>query len=466
VSSASSASRGAIRPAWVCETEEGPAEADGGGDIGLEDEEVDNNEEAAESGNRKAKHMLDPMLPSMSEVKEHELNHLPYRNWCPHCVRGRGKEMNHEKNKDTGEQGVAEYHMDYCFPGDASGQKLTILVVVERHTKMKRAIVVPTKGSTGKYAAKEVVDFIHQCGDKDRAVVLKSDQEPAIKFLLDDVCMARTGARTILEHAPVRSKGSNGVVERAVQTVEQYFRTLKSQLDERFGVRIDSKHPVLIWLCNYSMHVLNRLEVSADGKTAYERCKGKRGTVLGLEFGERVLWKYGQHGNFQNKLSARWGYGLFVGVRWVSNELIVMDKDTQKVKYVRTVRRVPEQQRWQVGDLEWVRSAPWNTGIEDAVADGDAPEFDFKHGPGTMLTESEIEGLRGQEVTKNIHRAHLKKTDFEKYGYTDRCGDPSWTTCTTAHRTMPPAHGEEPRGGRQDQERQSEAGGEKPEIEK
>ena len=108
-------------------------------------------------------------------------------------------------------------------------------------------------------------------------MVLKSDQEPAIKFLLDDVCMARTGARTILEHAPVRSKGSNGVVERAVQTVEQYFRTLKSQLDERFGVRIDSKHPVLIWLCNYSMHVLNRLEVSADGKTAYERYKGKRG---------------------------------------------------------------------------------------------------------------------------------------------------------------------------------------------
>ena len=119
----------------------------------------------------------------------------------------------------------------------------------------------------------------------------------------------------MVELAPVQSKGSNGMVERAVQTVEQYFRTLKSQLDERYGVKVDTRHPVLTWLCEYSMYLLNRLEVSKDGKTAYERCKGKQAKVLGLEFGEKVLWKYRLKGAHQEKLNARWGYGLFIGVQ-------------------------------------------------------------------------------------------------------------------------------------------------------
>ena len=271
----------AVRPLWVC-MEEGavePAGADewgeyaralrervhiiqeaepAGDDRAAEpayDEELElSDEEEAENGNRKTKRMLDPMLPSAAEVKEHQLTHLPYRNWCPHCVRGRGKEMNHEQKKADEDQGIPEYHMDYCFPGDENGQRMTILVVVERHTKMKKAVVVPSKGSTGRYAARKVLDLINECGDKDRPVILKTDQEPAIKFLVDDVCMTRTGAKTIVEQVPVRSKGSNGVVERAVQTVEQYIRTLKSQLDERHGVKVDTKHPVLTWLCEYSMY--------------------------------------------------------------------------------------------------------------------------------------------------------------------------------------------------------------------
>jgi hypothetical protein len=36
--------------------------------------------------------------------------------------------------------------------------------------------------------------------------------------------------------------------------------------------------------------VLNRYEVGKDGKTPYERCKGKKATTMGLEFGEAVLW--------------------------------------------------------------------------------------------------------------------------------------------------------------------------------
>ena len=102
---------------------------------------------------------------------------------------------------------------------------------------MKKAVVVPNKGSTGSYAARMAIELMNECGDRDRDVIVKTDQEAAIKFLVDDVCTARTGARTVVESSPARSKGSNGIVERGAQTVEQFLRTLKSQLDERYQVK-------------------------------------------------------------------------------------------------------------------------------------------------------------------------------------------------------------------------------------
>ena len=93
---------------------------------------------------------------------------------------------------------------------------------------------------------------------------------------------------------------AQGVVERAVQSTEQYL----GALDERLNVRIDTKHPVLTWLCEYAGYMMNRLDVSVDGKTAYERCKGKKAEVLGLEFGEKVLWK-SPAGAKMEKINAR-----------------------------------------------------------------------------------------------------------------------------------------------------------------
>ncbi len=100
---------------------------------------------------------------------------------------------------------------------------------------------------------------------------------------------------------------------------------MKSQLGEGYAVKIDTERLVLTWLCEYSMRPLNRLEVSRAGKTACERCKGKQAKALGLEFGDKVLWRHRQQGALREKLNARLGYGMFTGVRQQSNELIVID---------------------------------------------------------------------------------------------------------------------------------------------
>ena len=74
--------------------------------------------------------MQDPKLPTKEEVKEHyESAHMPYRSWCHHCVRGRGRERDHRRRGEQEQQGVPEYHFDYCFAGDEFDRRLTVLVV-------------------------------------------------------------------------------------------------------------------------------------------------------------------------------------------------------------------------------------------------------------------------------------------------------------------------------------------------
>ena len=152
--------------------------------------------------------------------------------------------MNHTRI-NTDKRGLDESHMDYSFPGDEFGFNLVFLVVVERYTGMKASIVEPRKGSTENFAARRAVELMNACGDKDMDIIIKTDQEPAIEYLVDDISKNRTGAKTIAEKAPTRSSGSNGIVERAVQSIEGYMRSLKSQLDERYMTRISAEHPII-----------------------------------------------------------------------------------------------------------------------------------------------------------------------------------------------------------------------------
>ena len=44
-------------------------------------------------GQERPKTLPTPYTPSKQERIEHELTHVPYRSWCPHCVRGKATSM-------------------------------------------------------------------------------------------------------------------------------------------------------------------------------------------------------------------------------------------------------------------------------------------------------------------------------------------------------------------------------------
>ena len=62
-----------------------------------------------------------------------------------------------------------------------------------------------------------------------------------------------------------------------------------------------------------------------DGRTAYERLRGKEAKLPGFEFGEGVMWKRRREGGPLRKLACMWDDGVFLGVKGSTGEFIVGD---------------------------------------------------------------------------------------------------------------------------------------------
>ena len=61
----------------------------------------------------KAKMIKSGYDPTQKEIEEHMVNHLPYRAWCRHCVKGKAKGLPHGANKpeDKKEEDLSLIHI-------------------------------------------------------------------------------------------------------------------------------------------------------------------------------------------------------------------------------------------------------------------------------------------------------------------------------------------------------------------
>ena len=81
-----------------------------------------------------------------------------------------------------------EIHMDYGFLGkeDEARDTIPMMVVKERTSKMLMAAVCPRK-TTGVYIQKRITGFLREIGCLHGDLVVKSDQEPALDKVIEDV---------------------------------------------------------------------------------------------------------------------------------------------------------------------------------------------------------------------------------------------------------------------------------------
>ena len=137
---------------------------------------------------------------------------------------------------------------------------------------------------------------------------------------------AKKGAsKTMCENSPRYSSGSNDIVERGIGLAVAQMRVMRSAVEDRLEIVLGSGHSCWAWLAEYAGYLLNRQEVGHDGKTSYERIKGKKAKTFGFEFMEAVLWKRKPSGGGLGKLAIMWNDGVFLGVKGTTGEFIIGD---------------------------------------------------------------------------------------------------------------------------------------------
>jgi hypothetical protein len=155
--------------------------------------------------------------------------------------------------------------------------------------------------------------------------------------------------------------------------VRNQAKVLLSAVCARWGIEnIEVSHPVVAYAVEYGTILLNRFEVGKDGRTSYERCKGKKATALGMEFGEAIYWRRKKIGGALGKMTSLWDEGVYLGIMGKSNEIIVGDE--RGVWKARSVMRkqLGEVLSEEVGRiLEGGWGVAWRCGGEERSGAGD-----------------------------------------------------------------------------------------------
>ena len=347
----------AIRPIFTNESSAAAA---------VEEEEREEEMECGvcnEPGVRVAVIKRGPKDPTEQEIKEHYATHVPFRSWCPHCVAAAAKCTPHKKTEEH-ETSVPRQHLDYWFMRDEKGaDSVPVIVIKDEETKGFGAHVVTVKGGV-EWVATRVIEDIKAFGHNDE-VILKSDQEVALRDLVHEVERQRGLEKktTLFEESKVYDSQSNGTAERAVQTIECITRTHKLALEKRIGRKIPSTHPVMTWLVEHGADMLNKYLVGRDGRTTYERIKGKAYKGEMTDFGRRVFHMHpGKHSG--GSMQARWSNGVVLGKLWLSDEWIIYTEDDKIVK-ARSIKYMSEEDSWKAEAIEKIKVTRWKAQFID-----------------------------------------------------------------------------------------------------
>ena len=166
------------------------------------------------------------------------------------------------------------------------------------------------------------------------------------------------------------------------------------------------------WICQ--KFLLTRFEVGRDGKTAYERLKGKSAKVQGMAFAEGILWKRKRAGGPLGKLTCMWEDGVDLGVKATTAEVIVGNRNG--VWLTRTVRRKPAKERWDRSNLEMVVAVPWRKNEDDPKMDGERLKTEV-----IVMDKEYKEKLEAEEHVPIPKRVYISRENLEEFGFTARC---------------------------------------------
>jgi hypothetical protein len=143
------------------------------------------------------------------------------------------------------------------------------------------------------------------------------------------------------------------------------------------GISINAGSNILPWLIEYASVLLNRYMVGKDGKTAYERLKGKASKMLGFEFGETVNFRRVAPPGRLAKLDSLWRRGVFVGYR--TSAASTWWSTMRACSRPGTSEECQLEERWKKEAVDNIKFTPWH--IKDPQEGGAATGESERHDP-------------------------------------------------------------------------------------
>jgi hypothetical protein len=307
---------------------------------------------------------IDPGKPSKEEVALHNATHVQYRSWCPHCVKGRGQSSPHyAKTQATeDEQRVPTIVMDYFFQGEDNNPTATMVAIKDSKSRAMHAFLVEKKGTVDFKIVKKIAQWIDALGYK--RVVIKSDQEPSIRNLQEELrkeCITEM----VPENSPKGESKSNGLIENAIKSLEGMIRTIKDYIETKMQEKLEKDSPMFAWIIEAVGTLITRYRTGEDGKTPYQRLKGKKPSNVLVPLGEKVLYLPLKQPGRMNKLAPKFKYGIYVGVNPRTSESLVSNE--HGTFRARTVRRLADDMKWDIAMMRGIQGMPWDLATTDKV---------------------------------------------------------------------------------------------------
>ncbi len=162
----------------------------------------------------------DVEVPTEEGVARHNLTHTNFKSWCKYCQMGAAQRQPHRRkdkykrdshgmvevpDTEVAENGIAKFNMDYAKLESKEEEKGVQAMIMANHDDGGVwSYAAQGKGIQGdKYwGPKRMAKDIDNTGIKETTIQIKSDQEPAIVVVQEEIKEVRR-ARTICVNSPV-----------------------------------------------------------------------------------------------------------------------------------------------------------------------------------------------------------------------------------------------------------------------
>ena len=246
-------------------------------------------------------------------------------------------------------------------------------------------------------------------------IIVKTDGEASIVALREALAKYHGGVVTP-ETPPTGESQAHGSAEENGRRLRGMIKVYLNQLEERASVKLQATDPILQWLIRWAAMAYSRFKLGEDGRTAYERQKGRRCCLEVVPFGELVRYKQlGETSQERKSLETIWFEGVWLGHARGSSEALV--GTAEGVVRAWTIRRLPEAERWDAESITEMQGTPAQP---NPTAPGLHIPIAINIDQGGNSSGAPVETAQRKEE-QTARRVYLKQTDFEQHGYSGDC---------------------------------------------